>query len=104
MDLSAVMSMNVPLKIAVTKMLHVLTHMAVSRVNVTKDTMEMESYVMILMSVKLIIHALDFLIASIILVDTIVNVKPDLLVSKNKGFKFTSPITDVIFRHLFILG
>ena len=47
MDLSAMMSMNVPLTMPVTKMLHVITQMAASNVNVTRDTMVMESSVMI---------------------------------------------------------
>ena len=47
MDLSAMMSMNVPLTMTVTRMPHVVTQMAVLHVNVTKDTMVMESTVMI---------------------------------------------------------
>ena len=42
MDSSAMMSMNVPPKMAVTRMPHVVTQMAVLHVNVTKDIMVME--------------------------------------------------------------
>ena len=47
MDSSAMMSMNVPLTMTVTRMPYVITQMAVLHVNVTKGTMVMESYVMI---------------------------------------------------------